>query len=337
MNGLPPGKLPAPLLARLLGGLTQPPEVVVGPGIGHDVTVIETDGEDLLVAKTDPITFATEALGHYLVAVNVNDLATCGATPRWLLVTLLLPEGQTTEALVEDLWQQLTTACAQVEVALVGGHTEITCGLERPLAVGLLLGTVTRERLIHPGGTQPGDIILLTKGVPLEGTALIARERREQLLAAGYEAAWLERCAQMLFDPGISVLPDARALGEAVRPHALHDPTEGGLATALWELAEAAGVGLVIDADHLPVLPEGKVLCAELGLDPLGTIASGSLLAAVAPQDEAAALAACRQAGIPCTAIGRATAPEEGILLQEAAGPRPLPRFDQDEITRLFG
>jgi hydrogenase expression/formation protein HypE len=336
MGILPPGKLPAALLGSLLGSLTQPAEVIVGPGIGHDVAVLETGGPEYLVAKTDPITFATEALGHYLVAVNVNDLATSGGIPRWLLVTLLLPEGQTTEAVVRELWQQLTEACEAVGVSIIGGHTEITCDLSRPLAVGLLLGTVPRDQLIAPGGTRPGDVILLTKGLPLEGTALIARERREQLLAAGYEAAWLDRCANLLYQPGLSVLPEARALCQALRPHALHDPTEGGVATALWELAEASGVGLLIEARQLPVLPEGQTLCAEFGLDPLGTIASGSLLAAVRPDDEAAALAACQAAGIACQPIGRATPAADGVLLREQTTCRPLPRFDQDEITRLF-
>jgi hydrogenase maturation factor len=140
----------------------------------------------------------------------------------------------------------------------------------------------------------------------------------------------------MLFTPGIMVLPEAQALCRALRPHALHDPTEGGLATGLWEMAEASGVGLRIEAERLPLLPEGATLCAEYGVDPLGLIASGSLLAAVAPGDAERALAACAGAGLACAQIGSATDAAAGVILVEDGRPRPMPRYDQDEITRIL-
>lgn len=331
---LPVGKLDADLLASLLASLPLPPEVVLGPGLGRDVTVLDLGQDDLLVAKTDPITFATADLGHYAVAVNANDIATSGGVPRWFLVTALLPEKHTTRELVEDLFAQLTTACAALGVALVGGHTEITFGLDRPILVGQMLGQVPRDRLVTPDHLRPGDVILLTKGFPVEGVSLLAREKRAELLARGYEPAYLDRCADFLHDPGIAVLPEARALCAAVYPHALHDPTEGGVATGLWELAQAGNVGLRIEAERLPLLPEGARLCAEFGLDPLGLIASGSLLAAVAPEDEAAALAACAAAGIACCRIGVAT--ESEVVLVRDGREEPLPRYDQDEITKVL-
>jgi hydrogenase maturation factor len=336
MAHLPPGKLDAALLGRLLARLDLPSEILVGPGIGHDVAVIDLGGADLLLAKTDPITFATDAIGYYTVAVNSNDIATSGGAPRWLLVTVLLPERDSTEALVSDLFGQLQEACAAVGVALIGGHTEITCGLDRPIIVGQMLGLVPRDKLIRPDGARPGDAILLTKGVPLEGVSLIARERRAELRARGYEPAFLDRCAALLFDPGLMILPEARALCGAVTPHALHDPTEGGLATGLWEMAEASGIGLRIEAERIPILPEGRRLCAEYGVDPLGLIASGSLVAAVAPEEVAAALAACAAVGVPCAQIGSATDRAAGVILLEGGAPRPMPRYDQDEITRVL-
>ncbi len=336
MNPLPAGKLDAALLARLLGQIEQPPEIVVGPGVGHDVAVLDLGHDELLLTKTDPITFATDAIGYYLVAVNSNDLVTSGGVPRWLLVTALLPEGQTTEALVEDLFAQLRSACEAADIALIGGHTEITGGLDRPVLIGQMLGTVARDRLVRPDGMRPGDAVLLTKGLPLEGVSLIAREQRAELLARGYAPDFLDDCAAMLFDPGIMVLPEARALCTAVRPHALHDPTEGGVATGLWEMAEASGVGLRVEAERLPILPAGRRLCDEYGVDPLGLIASGSLLAAVAADDAPRALAACESAGVPCVQIGSATPAAEGVILVEAGRPRALPRYDQDEITRIL-
>lgn len=336
MKTLPLGKLDATFLARLLGQLPRAPEVLVGPGIGCDVAVIDLGQDQLLLAKTDPITFATDAIGYYAVAVNSNDLATSGGLPRWFLATVLLPEGHTTEALVEDLYHQLAGACQTLGIALVGGHTEVTHGLDRPLVVGQMLGLVHRDELVRPDGMRPGDVLLLTKRFPLEGTSLIARERRADLLQRGYAPDFLDRCARLLYDPGIMVLPEARALCAAVRPHALHDPTEGGLATALWEMAEASGVGLRIESEALPLLPEAARLCAEYGLDPLGLIASGSLLAAVAPADVPAAIAACEARGLPCTALGLATPDPASRLLVTPDGARPLPRFDQDELARLF-
>ena len=222
MKTLAPGKLDAALLARLLAQVELPSEVVIGPGVGRDVAVLDLGHDELLLTKTDPITFATDAIGYYLVAVNSNDLATSGGVPRWLLVTALLPEQRTTEGLVEDIFAQLRQACAATGISLIGGHTEITVGLDRPILIGQMLGTVARDALVRPDGTRPGDAILLTKGLPLEGVSLMAREKREDLLGRGYEPAFLDRCAGLLFDPGIMVLPEAQALCGALRharPH----------------------------------------------------------------------------------------------------------------------
>lgn len=337
MRRLPAGKLDAQMLAGLLRRLDLPPEVTVGPGVGHDVAVIDLGHEDLLLAKTDPVTFATDAIGHYLVAVNSNDIATAGGRPRWLLVTALLPAGEATDTLVDSIFDQLRRACGQIGVGLVGGHTEVTDGVTRPILIGQMLGTVPRQRLVRPDGARPGDAILLTKGIPLEGSSLIAREKREELLQRGYAASLLDECAALLFEPGILILAESQALCAAVRPHALHDPTEGGLATGLWEMAEASGVGLRIEAEAIPVLPQGRRLCDAYGVDPLGLIASGAMLAAVAAEDAETAVAACRDAGVACTQIGTATAPSAGVILVERGEPRPMPRYDQDEITKVLG
>ena len=333
---LPLGKLDAEHLAGLLAGLPAGPEVVLGPGMGHDVAVLDLGHDDLLLAKTDPITFATDEIGYYAVAVNSNDIATSGGEPRWFLVTVLLPEHRSTPELVDGIFAQLKSACASLRISLVGGHTEVTHGLDRPIIVGQMLGTVPRDRLVRPDGLRPGDAILLTKGFPVEGLSLIARERRADLLARGHGAAFVDHCAGFLHDPGLMVLPEARAICAAVHPHAMHDPTEGGVATGLWEMAQAGGVGLRIAAGSLPLLPEAQSLCAEFGLDPLGLIASGSLLVGVAPGDVEGAIAACQAVGIACTRIGEATGPGEGVVLLRDDVPEPMPRFDQDELTRLF-
>jgi hydrogenase expression/formation protein HypE len=266
--------------------------------------------------------------------VNANDVAVRGAAPRWFLATCLLPEGRTSEADVTGLFAQLGAACQAQGVALVGGHTEVTPGLDRPIVVGTMLGEVDKARLVTTGGARPGDVLVLTKGVPVEGTSIIARARAAELRARGYDEAWLARARRMV--ERLSVVPEARLAADLVPVHAMHDPTEGGVATALWEVADAAGVGLTVEAERIPVLAEGAALCAEFGLDPLGTIASGALLLALAPADAGLLLHALAREGIDAAFIGRVVPREAGVVLSRGGQPGPLPRFDQDEITRLF-
>ena len=199
-----------------------------------------------------------------------------------------------------------------------------------------MLGEVEKDRLVTTGGARPGDVLLLTKGVPLEGAAIIARERAAEAERRGVSSDVLKRARDFLRNPGISVVPEARAACGAARVHAMHDPTEGGVATACWELAQAADVGLHVDRERIPVLREGRVLCEAFGLDPLGTIASGSLLLAVDPADAAGVTAACRAAGIDCAQIGRVTEASQGVSLATGGHARPMPTFPQDQITRIF-
>jgi hydrogenase expression/formation protein HypE len=335
VDSLPVGKLESGYLAQLLARYARLDErVLVGAGIGEDATVIDF-GDRYLVAKTDPITFASEEIGWYAVHINANDIATTGAEPKWFLVTLLLPEGRADSALVERIFSQLAEACGQIGVSLCGGHTEVTYGLDRPIVVGQMLGEVSREQLVTSSGARVGDMILLTKGVAVEGTAILARERHSEL-ASEYPSDFLSRCRNFLRDPGISVLPEARIAVRTARVHAMHDPTEGGLATGLWELAHASGVGLRVQRADIPILPETVVLCSRFGLDPLGLIASGSLLLALAPEDVVPVEVALESEGIPAAVIGEVVPLERGLtlIMDDQAG--ELPRFEPDEIARLF-
>ena len=329
------GKLPLELLSELLDRVgSDDPRVVLGPRPGEDAALIDM-GDRYLVAKSDPITFATELIGWYLVQVNSNDLAVMGATPRWLLATVMLPEGTRPDA-VRAVFEQLREACSTLGVSLVGGHTEVTYGLPRPLAVGALLGEVDKEDVVLTAGARPGDAVVLTKGVAIEGTAILAREARDQLVEAGLDAGMVDRASRLLFDPGISVVGDAAVARAAADVHSMHDPTEGGLATALREMCEAAGVGVVVDGDAVPVLPESRAVCRALGLDPLGLIASGALLATVSPEEAPALVAALERESIAAGVIGRVTVPEEGLRLRTEDGLRELPAFDRDELARFF-
>ena len=331
---LPVGKLPGELLARLLRLCPDDPRVLVGPGIGQDAAALDFGGH-VVVAKTDPVTFAADRIGWYAVNVNANDVACLGATPRFFLATVLLPEGGADAAMAETIFQDIARSCGALGVTLCGGHTEVTYGLDRPIVVGQMLGDVSRDRLVSNDRSEVGDEIILTKGIAIEGTSIIAREKGDEL-ADVFDAALLERAWRFLDEPGISVVADARAMCDAVRPRALHDPTEGGLATGLHELADAAGLGLVVDAEAIDVLPEAHALCSHYGLQPLGLIASGALLAVTAPSDTAVALEALAAAGIRAARIGRIVPRDEGVTVRWPGGRHPLPRFDSDEIAKLF-
>ena len=216
------------------------------------------------------------------------------------------------------------------------GHTEVTAGIDRPLVAGTMLGEVAKDKLVTTGGARVGDAIVLTKGVPLEGAAIIAREREAALLARGVRPAVIRKARAFLRTPGISVRPEAEIACEIATVHAMHDPTEGGIATALHELAAAAGVGLRIDHDRIMVLPEGRTLCDAFGLDVLGTIASGALLLTLAPPEAGLVLHALARESIDCHFIGQVVPAEQGVMLVEGTRQWPLPTFARDEIARLF-
>jgi hydrogenase maturation factor len=311
------------------------PRVVVGPKVGEDAAVIDL-GDRYLIATTDPITFASDEIGWYALQVNANDVAVRGARPRWFLATVLMPDRGATEDEVAGLFDQLAAACEEMDVTLVGGHTEVTHGLDHAIVVGTMLGEVAKDRLVTTGGARVGDAVVMTKGIPLEGAAIIARERAAEAEARGVGRPVIRKARQLLRAPGLSVLPEAEIACELATVHAMHDPTEGGLATALGELAEAAGVGLRIDRERIVVLPEGAALCAAFGLDPLGTIASGSLLMTLAPADASIVIHALAREGIDSHYIGRVVPREQGVRLVDATGERPMPVFPRDEISRLF-
>jgi hydrogenase expression/formation protein HypE len=306
---------------------------VIGPRIGEDAAVIDA-GDRYLVVTTDPITFATDHIGRYAVHVNGNDVAVLGARPLWFFVVMLLPESRTTPELAETIMADVRMACEELGVALGGGHTEITQGLDRPILVGQMLGEVAPTRLVRKTRIAVGDGILLTRGVAIEGTAILAREASHRLQGR-VDADCLASAARFLIDPGISVVEAALAaadVGEAV--HGMHDPTGGGLATGLMELVTPAGLGLRVVREHFPVFRR-RPQSATLGLDPLKLIASGALLIAVSPPGADAVLAAVQAAGVPVAPIGEVRSASDGITISTRAVVEPLtpPRAKRDRSS----
>ena len=328
------GKLESDRLEQLLSVLPQHDQsVVIGPRVGEDAAVIEV-GNRCIVAATDPVTFAADRVGWYAVHVNANDVAVLGARPRWFLAVLLLPGGASS-GLVGSIMTDIRRACSTLDVTVCGGHTEVTPRVDAPVVVGHMLGEVAPTRLVRKTSLQAGDDLLLTHGVAIEGTAILARECRAELVAV-LPAAVVDRAAALLTDPGISVVHAALTAVAAGPVHAMHDPTEGGVLNGLAELAAAASTGLEVEVDRIPVLPETRQICGHLDLDPLRLIASGALLIGVPPPATADVMAALTAEAIPVTRIGSVRAPEHGTTLMSEHGRTPFGPVAIDELARFY-
>jgi hydrogenase maturation factor len=322
------GKLPAALLADLLADLPVPPaDVLLGPRIGEDACAIGVPG-GVLVAATDPITFTSREIGRLSVIVNANDVAVMGVRPRWFLAVILLPPGST-EAMVRDVFASMRDGLAHVGASLVGGHTEVTPAVTQPLVVGQFLGIAEDGKFVTTGGMRPRDVLLQVGLAPIEGAAVLAREAADRL--TGLEPGVLDEALGALDRPGISVVEPALLAAE-LGASAMHDPTEGGLAAGLHEMAEASGVRIRVDLSSVLWFSPGRAICDTLAADPLATLASGALLAAFPPDRAGPALRSLVGHGYAVSAIGRAVA---GSGVRDADG-RPLAWPERDEVARLL-
>jgi len=331
---LPQGKLPNNLLADFLNGFSfDDPAILIKAGVGEDIAAADIQKEEVLILKSDPITFATDAIGNYAVLVNANDIATCGAEPRWLLTTLLFP-SQTSGSEIQHIMRGLNRIALQYGITLCGGHTEITDAVTRPVVVGSLVGTVAKKSLVDKKSMQTGDKILLTKSVAVEGTAIIAREMADKLLSMGFNETEIETSRRFL--DHISILEEARIARDIGGVTAMHDVTEGGLATAASEPPLAGPPRLPIDMGSIPIYPQTQRICNKLDIAPLGLIGSGSLLICCKPAVTDDILTAIQEAGIDVTCIGQVLEGGEGIEAVDGSLPAEWPEFAVDELARLF-
>ena len=322
------GKLPAALLGELLAAApANDASVVLGPAIGEDAAVVAVP-DGALVTATDPITLTSSDAGRYAVIINANDVAVTGARPRWFQVAVLLPPGTDADH-VRALFAEITGALDELDATLVGGHTEVTPAVRQPVLVGQMLGTVTTDRIVASSGASAGDVLVQVGPVPVEGAAVLADGRREDL--TGLPDDLVASAAGAAVEPGISVV-DAALSAAAQGATAMHDPTEGGLAAGLHELADASGVRLRLSGGAVDWFAPGVAVCEALGADPWATLASGCLLATFPPEGVAAAVEALRTAGHTAVQLGVSEA-GSGVLVDEVALPAP----GRDEVARLLG
>jgi hydrogenase expression/formation protein HypE len=335
MSKLPVGKIHMNILEKLLSKYTYSDNrVVVGSGIGEDAAVIDM-GDHYLIAKTDPITCVTDEIGFYAVNINANDIASMGGIPRWFLATVLIAEGGSENDL-ENIFSQISQSCQDLGITYCGGHTEVTSGVINPIVIGQMLGEAGKDELRPTSAARKGDELIMTKTAAIEATSIISREREAEL-RNHFTEAFISRAQNYLYDPGIGVVKDAAALADCDGIHAFHDPTEGGIATGIYEMALASGLGVEVFGDEIPISAETQALCDFYKVDSLGTFASGSLLISALPSASEEIMAKLNAAGIAGARIGVMVDSAKGMTIIKGGESRPLPIYHQDELSRIFG
>ena len=306
------GKIPESVLKRSVFKQihTKRSEVLLGAGVGEDCAAVKLADDEMFVMSTDPITGTATDIGNLAIHITLNDLASAGAEPVGVLLTILLPENSE-EAVLKETMAQIETACAEANVQIMGGHTEVTKAVNQPLINVCGVGKAKVGKLVSTAGAKVGDDIIVTKWIGLEGTSIIAKEKEQELLSR-YPAQLVE--AAKNFDKYLSVLPEAAS---AVKSgvSAMHDVTEGGIFGALWEMAEASGVGLEIDLKKIPVKQETIEVCEFFGINPYELISSGSML--MAAPDGNTLVRELEKQGIHAAVVGKVVAGNDRVLLNE--------------------
>jgi hydrogenase expression/formation protein HypE len=327
---LPPGKIPVDILKEVvfknIGAERK--EVILGPTVGIDGAVLDL-GDKSLVVSMDPITGAVERIGWLAVNVNANDVATFGVEPAFLFSCILLPENADRK-IVETICTQMNAAAKDLGVAIVGGHCESTLGLANPIVVGCIMGLTEKGCYVTAGGAKIKDKLILTKSTGIEGTAILASDR-EQELKKTVSAAMLRRAKD--FYGKISVVDDALTAYKTGGVHAMHDPTEGGVAGGIHEMADASSLGVKVFEEKIPVQPETAKICSYFEIDPLQLISSGALLISAEAKSADEIIKNLEQQQIEASVIGEFLENTERRLLVRRNGKmRPLPRPLSDHL-----
>ncbi len=332
---LPPGKIPIDMLKEVVFKNLGAPrkEVVLGPTAGVDGAVLDF-GDKSLIASMDPITGAVERIGWLAVNVNANDVATFGVEPAFLFSCMMLPEGSSRDML-EAISTQMNTAALDLGMAIVGGHCESTPKLANPIVVGCAMGVTAKGQYVTAAGTKPKDKLILTKSAGVEGTAILASDRETELKKL-LGASNLKRAKE--FYRQISVVKDALTAYRTGGVHAMHDPTEGGIAGGIHEMSDAANVGVKVSEEKILVQPETKRVCEFFEIDPLQLISSGALLVSAQAEKVDAIVRNLEQKGIGASIIGEFTEnPSERVLVKKDGNPQVLPRPESDHLWKALG
>jgi len=327
---LPSGKIPIDILKEVvfknLGADRK--EVIVGPSAGIDGAVLDL-GDKSLIVSMDPITGAVERIGWLAVNVNANDVATFGVEPAFLFSCMMLPE-HAERKLVETISTQMNAAAKDLGIAIVGGHCESTPSLANPIVVGCTMGLTEKGRYVTAGGAKLGDTLILTKSAGIEGTAILATDR-EKALQKTLSPAVLEKAKN--FWNQISVVKDALTACKTGGVHAMHDPTEGGVAGGIHEMADASNVGVKVIEGAITVQPETAKICSHFQIDPLQLIGSGALLISAEAKSASQIVSNLKRERVQASVIGEFTEnAKRRVIMQKDGGTKALPRPLSDHL-----
>ena len=283
-------------------------EILIGAGVGEDCAVLALKEDEVFVLSTDPITGTTKDIGTLSIMVTANDLASAGAEPVGVLITALLP-AETEENDIRQIMDDIAKACEPLNMQVMGGHTEITEAVNQPVLSITGVGKAKKDKIVSTSGARPGDDVVVTKWIGLEGTSILAKEYEKELTER-FPTRMIFEAKQ--YDRFLSVVPEAApAVKSGVS--AMHDVTEGGIFGALWEMAEASHVGLEIDIKKIPIKQETIEICNFFDINPYGLMSSGSML--MAAPDGNALVHELSKAGISAAIIGKFTDSNDRVII----------------------
>lgn len=325
------GKLPEPVLIRsvLKQVKHRREEVLVGPAVGQDCAVLQVAEDEVMVMSTDPITGTVKDLGSHSIHITANDLAASGAEPVGVMLTVMLPDT-VEEPEVRKMMQDAEEVCRQLNIEVLGGHTEITNVVRQPLISVTGVGKIKRSQVITTLQIQPDQDVVVTKWIGLEATTILAKEREEELRKR-FPAGIVDTAIS--FDQYLSVVPESKiAMGHGVT--AMHDITEGGVFGALWEMASGAGVGLEVDLKKIPIRQETVEICQYFDLNPYQIMSSGSMM--IVTDDGHELVRKLEAAGIHAAVVGRTNSSNDRIL-RNGEDVRYLDKPQPDELYKVLG
>ena len=324
------GKLPETVLERtILKQIShRRKEVLVGPALGQDCAVLSLEEDEVFTLSSDPITGTVKDLGSHCIHITANDLAASGAEPVGVMLTIMLP-SKTKESELKKIMNDAETTCAKLGMEILGGHTEVTDVVKQPLISVTGVGKVRRDKLTLATDMAVGQDIVVSKWIGLEATAILAKEKQEQLSEV-FNDAFITTAKN--FDRYLSVVPEAKIAGE-MNVVAMHDITEGGILGALWEMANGAGVGLEVDLRKIPIRQETVEICEFFKVNPYLIMSSGSML--MSTDDGEGLVKSLKDAGIEATIIGKTNDSKDRIV-KKGEDVRYLDKPQTDELYKVM-
>ncbi|MFQ3549992.1 MAG: AIR synthase-related protein [Armatimonadota bacterium] len=325
------GKLHSDILEKLLQDIKISDDVIIGPWVGVDSAVVRVSN-DIVIVASDPITFTTDNIGYYSVCVNINDIAVAGALPRFFLATVLLPPSSS-ESDAQNVINQIKIECEKWNISLIGGHTEFTESVNSLIVNGCMIGFPIGEKIYSSAGVNVGDDLVLVGSIAYEGCSIIATHYEEKLIEIGVDKKIIHTAQNYIKNPGICILKYAIQAVKSANISAMHDPTEGGIANAIYEMAKASNVGFIIDKYAIEITKEADIICKNMNIDPLGLISSGCLLVSVDSSDTQKLIKSYNSNDITAGVIGRAVDVSLGVKYSNG---EKVAEFERDEIARIF-